>query len=190
MKVTRTSTVRRRGLRRLAVALAGATLTAACGGTSGGAPAGSTSPTAAAGGSATVSLASISSLGQQVLVDSRGRTVYLFEKDSGGTSACTGACAAVWPPLTVSGQPTAGPGVQQAMLGTITRSGGAKQVTYNGHPLYAFVKDTGSGQAKGQGVNGFGALWYAVTAAGSAAAGGGQPPSTTKPSSGGGYGTY
>lgn len=189
MKVTRTSTARRRGLRRLAVVLAGVTLTAACGGTSGGTPAGSTSSAASAGGGATVSLASIPSLGQ-VLVDGRGRTVYLFEKDSGGTSACTGACAAVWPPLTVSGQPTAGPGVQQALLGTIARPGGGMQVTYNGHPLYGFVKDTGPGQAKGQGVNGFGGLWYAVTAAGSAASGSPAKTGSSTPSSRGGYGTY
>jgi predicted lipoprotein with Yx(FWY)xxD motif len=68
--------------------------------------------------------------------------VYLFQGDKNGTSACTGACAAAWPLDIVTGQPQAGSGVNQALLGTITRADGTMQLTYNGHPLYYFTADT------------------------------------------------
>jgi predicted lipoprotein with Yx(FWY)xxD motif len=89
-------------------------------------------------------------------------TVYVFDADKGSSSSCSGACAAKWPPLTTSGTPRAGSGAQASALGTITRSDGTKQVTYAGHPLYYFVKDKDDGDAYGQGVNAFGASWYAV----------------------------
>src|SRR5215207_2269649 len=91
-------------------------------------------------GAASVDLAD-SSLGK-VLVDGKQRTLYLFEADKGTTSACDGACADAWPPLTTSGRPTAGPGVAAAKLGTAERSDGTTGVTYNGHPLYAFSGDS------------------------------------------------
>jgi predicted lipoprotein with Yx(FWY)xxD motif len=84
-----------------------------------------------------------------------------------GTSTCTGACAAAWPPDTVTGQLQAGSGVNQALLGTITRPDGTKQVTYNGHPLYYFTADTAAGTAHGQAVKAFGAEWDTVNASGS-----------------------
>ena len=118
-----------------------------------------------------------SSLGS-ILVNSQGRTLYLFKADSATKSACSGACATAWPPLLAKGKPTAGTGVSASKLGTITRSGGQRQVTYNGHPLYLFVMDQRPGQTTGQGVVAFGAAWFAVSPAGSQIA--------AHPSSGGG----
>jgi predicted lipoprotein with Yx(FWY)xxD motif len=113
---------------------------------------------------ATVRLGS-SSLGR-MLVDSRGRTLYLFEKDKKGHGSCTGACASYWPPLLTTGKPHAGTGVKQALLGTTKRANGKLQVTYRGHPLYRFALDKNAGQTKGEGLNNFGAEWYVVSAAG------------------------
>jgi predicted lipoprotein with Yx(FWY)xxD motif len=96
------------------------------------------------------------------VVDAKGMTLYLFEKDRHGKSACSGACAKVWSPLTVKGKPTAGKGLKASLLSTITRSGGAKQVTYGGHPLYHYDDDKKAGQTKGQGSSAFGAEWYIV----------------------------
>ena len=106
-----------------------------------------------------------SSLGR-IVVDSRGRTLYLFEKDTRTRSACSGACAAYWPPLLTSGKPVAGPGARSSLLGTIRRSDGTKQVTYAGHPLYRFVQDTRPGQVRGEGSQIFGAGWDALTPSG------------------------
>ena len=116
------------------------------------------------------------SLGK-VLVDSKGRTLYLFKKDSRNKSACFGYCADNWPPLRVSGKPKAGRGVRPGLLGSIKR-GGKRQVTYNGHPLYRYAGDQQAGDLNGQGLNAFGALWYVVSPAGRA---------ITSASTGGGY---
>jgi predicted lipoprotein with Yx(FWY)xxD motif len=102
----------------------------------------------------------------KILVDSRGRTLYLFKKDSRTKSACSGACASAWPPLRTSGKPTAGSGAKASLLGTIKRSDGKPQVTYHGHPLYTFVMDKKSGETNGEGLNAFGALWFVVSPAG------------------------
>jgi len=115
----------------------------------------------------TVGLVSVSGIPGKFLADSQGRTLYLFEADKGGTSTCAGACAAAWPPVTASGMPTAGSGVNEALLGTVKRSDGTEQLTYNHHPLYYFAADTGAGTAKGQGSKAFGAGWYVVNAKGS-----------------------
>jgi predicted lipoprotein with Yx(FWY)xxD motif len=123
-------------------------------------------PAAGNSGTASVDLAD-SSLGK-ILVDGKGRTLYLFEADKGTTSACDGACADAWPPLTTSGRPKAGPGVTAEKLGTAKRSDGTTGVTYNGHPLYTFAGDSGPGQVSGQGSDGFGAEWYVLSAAGNA----------------------
>ncbi len=101
-----------------------------------------------------------------IVVDSQGRTLYLFEADKPGSSECSGACAAEWPPLTVTGTPTGAGGIGKAYLGTIMRADGKAQVTYYGHPLYYFVRDTGAGTTNGQGVTAFGAKWYVVGANG------------------------
>src|SRR5438128_7983719 len=103
------------------------------------------------------------SLGQ-VLVNSRGHTLYLFGKDRNGKSACAGSCAKFWPPLLAHGKPTAGPGVKASMLGTTRRSNGSMQVTYNRHPLYSYSLDSQAGQTHGEGALAFGAKWYALSA--------------------------
>jgi predicted lipoprotein with Yx(FWY)xxD motif len=97
-----------------------------------------------------------------VLVDAHGRTLYLFEKDQGMTSACSGACASIWPPLTAT-RAVAGSGLSAAKLSIAKQPGGASDVTYAGHPLYTYVGDTKPGQTKGQGLNQFGAAWYVLS---------------------------
>jgi predicted lipoprotein with Yx(FWY)xxD motif len=156
---------------------------AACGG--GGNAATAATPKTSSGASATVGVAN-SSLGS-ILVDSTGRTLYLFKADVGTNSACSGACATAWPPLLAKGKPTAGTGLTASKLGTITRSGGNRQVTYNGHPLYLFIQDQKPGQTTGQGVTAFGAPWFALTPSGTQAS---APASSSGggASSGGGYG--
>ena len=131
------------------------------------APSSSPTATSQASSAATVSLATISGIPGKALVSSNGRTLYLFEADRNGTSACSGACAAAWPPDTATGTPQAGSGVSQSLLGTITRADGTMQLTYNGHPLYYFTADTAGGTAHGQGVRAFSAEWYVVSASGS-----------------------
>ena len=117
-----------------------------------------------AGAGPKVAVAS-SGLGR-ILVDGRGHTLYLFAKDQRGKSACTGQCAGFWPPLIASGKPLATAGAKASLLGTTKRPDGRLQVTYNHHPLYTFVKDTGKGQTNGEAVSAFGAEWYALSAAG------------------------
>jgi predicted lipoprotein with Yx(FWY)xxD motif len=101
-----------------------------------------------------------------VLVDAKGRTLYLFEKDKPTASMCNGSCAAVWPPLTSTGAPAAGHGVLKGKLGSVKRSDGAAEVTYAGHPLYTYAADTKAGQVKGQGLDQFGAEWYVLKPSG------------------------
>jgi predicted lipoprotein with Yx(FWY)xxD motif len=167
---------------------------AAC--SSGGSSSGSTSstPASAAGSGSSASstvITTTTSSGGSFLTNGAGRAVYLFMADSSGKSNCDGACAAAWPPVIAAGQPTASGGAQASDLSTISRSDGTKQVTYNGHPLYYFEGDTGPGTDKGQGLNGFGALWYLVTPSGSSittAVTIGGSGATSSPSSGGGGG--
>ena len=102
----------------------------------------------------------------QIIVDGRGRTLYLFIKDKRGKSACAGQCAGYWPPLIASGKPLATGGAKASLLGTTKRADGRLQVTYNRHPLYTFVKDTGKGQTNGEEIAAFGAEWYALSPAG------------------------
>jgi predicted lipoprotein with Yx(FWY)xxD motif len=112
-----------------------------------------------------------SSLGR-IVVDGKSHTLYLFQKDKHGKSACSGACAQNWPPLLTKGTPAAGTGAKSSLLGTTKRSDGTTQVTYNGHPLYTFVADNGKrGSTKGEGVDAFGAKWYVVAAKGTAKTG-------------------
>ncbi len=125
---------------------------------------------ASAGGPGVVAVAKSSELGP-VLVDSKGFTVYDFHKDKGTKSACYGACAKGWPPLTTSGAPQAMSGAEASKLGTTERSDGTMQVTYAGHPLYTFVEDTKPGDTKGNDVSAFGAQWYALKSSGEEAGG-------------------
>jgi len=95
-----------------------------------------------------------------------GHAVYLWAKDSMNMSACSGACASAWPPVPANGTLTATGGAKATDLGTITRSDGTKQVTYDGHPLYYFVGDSAAGQTNGQGSDNFGAKWWLVASSG------------------------
>ncbi len=128
-----------------------------------------------------------------ILVDSKGKTLYLFEKDKSGKSSCSGACATNWPPYLTTGKPKAGPGAKASMLGTTKRSDGKLQVTYNHHPLYWFKFDKKAGQTSGEKLHAFGADWYVVSPKGvkvepkddNGGGGGGGP---TGPTGSGGYG--
>jgi predicted lipoprotein with Yx(FWY)xxD motif len=119
----------------------------------------------------------------RVLVDARGRTLYLFGKDRKGKSSCAGQCASFWPPLITTGKPRAIGGAEASLIGTTRRGDGRLQVTYNHHPVYTFVKDTKKGQTNGEGVNAFGGTWDAVSPAGAKVV-------KATSSSGGGNGSY
>ena len=131
---------------------------------SGGAASGGTS----SGGAASGALKTAQVNGVTVVTNAKGFTLYSFAPDTATASKCSGACAQVWPP--VAGPATAGSGVT-GKLGTITRSDGSTQATYDGHPLYTYAPDTAPGQATGNGVNSFGGVWHEVTPSGTAAAG-------------------
>jgi predicted lipoprotein with Yx(FWY)xxD motif len=121
------------------------------------------SPTVASG--TTISTAG-TKLGK-ILVDSQGRTLYLFVADKGMTSVCnSAACVQYWPPLLTKGAPKAGTGVNAALLGTTRRADGTTEVTYGGHPLYYFIADKKAGDVAGQGLDSFGGPWYVVSPSG------------------------
>lgn len=108
------------------------------------------------------------SLGK-ILVDGKGRTLYLFEKDANGKSACSGDCATAWPPVLTKGKPKAGGYLKASRLGTTKRADGTRQVTFNGHPLYRFKGDAGRpGAVNGQGIDAFGAKFFVVAPTGKA----------------------
>jgi predicted lipoprotein with Yx(FWY)xxD motif len=125
------------------------------------------------GGSTTVNVAKISGYGS-ALVTASGKSLYLLSTDPSGSSKCTGACAKTWIPLTVSGSPSAGSGVDSSKLSTFKRSDGTTQVLYDKQALYTF---TGQGATSGEGQASFGGVWYLVSPSGSA----------IKKSSSGGY---
>lgn len=125
---------------------------------------GGSSPTTGQSGPATVK--ATTSKDGTVLVDGTGRTLYLFQKDSPNQSACSGACVSAWPVDQSSGTPKAGSGVKASLLGSIKRTDGTTQVTYNKHPLYFYSGDSQAGQQNGQGLNAFGAVWNVVAPAG------------------------
>jgi len=157
---------------------------AACGGSSGGgtasgqasAAAGSSTAagsSAAVAASGTVLKTAATSLGT-VVVDSSGKTVYAFDKDTqnSGKSACNTGCIGLWPAVTTTSSSPTVAGVS-GKLGTITRSDGTKQITLDGRPLYTYAGDSGAGAVSGQGVKG---IWWAVTPAGAEIT---QPPVST-----------
>jgi predicted lipoprotein with Yx(FWY)xxD motif len=136
-----------------------AVLGSACGGSSKSAPATSSNSTVATADSAVGS----------ILVDRQGETLYLFAKDRGGASACSGACAKAWPPYAATGAALhPGSGLKASLLKSMTRADGTKQLTYNGHPLYTFSGDSKAGDINGQRSDAFGARWYVVSPAGAA----------------------
>jgi predicted lipoprotein with Yx(FWY)xxD motif len=157
--------------------LAALALTVSACGSSGSSSSGTAANTPAAGSSSSAAPATASgstvtekTIGsQQVVVDSNGMTLYWFAIDTPTKSNCSGQCATFWPP--VKGPLTAGSGVT-GTLGTITRSDGTTQATYDGHPLYTYVGDKSPGQATGNGKNLSGGLWWEMTVSGS------TPPAT------------
>ena len=118
--------------------------------------------------------------GTAVVTNSKGMTLYWFVPDTSTASKCTGSCATYWPPVT--GPVTAGSGVT-GTLGVITRPDGTMQATYDGHPLYTYVGDSAPGQAKGNGLNISGGLWWEMTVSGA------KPATSTGSNSGGGTST-
>lgn len=118
----------------------------------------SASPTSGSSSGA-VAIASVGDLGK-VLVNSEGLTLYYFEKDKNGKSACYGACASAWPPLTTSGAAHAMSGAQASKLGTTKRTDGAVQVTYANWPLYTYAADVKPGEDNGTDFKAFGGAWY------------------------------
>ncbi len=167
---------------------AAALIAAGCGSSTpspGGGSAASSAPPSAAASSAQSSSSMVKTTtigGVAVLTNAQGMTLYWFVPDTSTKSNCNGACAKYWPPM--KGPATAGTGVT-GKLGTITRSDGSMQATYNGHPLYTYVADTASGQAKGNGLNLSGGVWHEVTVSGAAAP---AAAHSSAASSGGGYG--
>jgi predicted lipoprotein with Yx(FWY)xxD motif len=161
-----------------------ALMVAACAGTGAASAAGSagssvrtvSSPST---GSSSTALKTRKINGVTVLTNAKGFTLYWFAPDTSTKSNCNGSCASIWPP--VKGPATAGPGVT-GKLGTIKRSDGSIQATYNGHPLYTYVADTAPGQARGNGINVNGGLWHEVTASGAAA-----PKASASSAGGNGY---
>ena len=125
-------------------------------------PPATTAAPAASSASTTITLSDTSH--GKVLADAQGRTLYIFTKDSNGTSACTDACAKAWPPAAVTGTPTAATGIS-ATLSTIARADGTTQVAINGQPLYTYAGDAAPGDAEGQGSN---QIWWVVGADGAA----------------------
>jgi len=158
-------------------AVAAVLVIAACGSSSSG--------SGGSGGSGSSPAASGSTLGTHkvgsatVLTNSKGWTLYWFVPDTSTKSNCNGSCIHYWPP--VAGPVTAGSGVT-GTLGTITRSNGAKQATWNGHPLYTYIGDTGPGTDKGNGLNLSGGVWHAIILTGNAA------PAASPSAASGGYG--
>jgi predicted lipoprotein with Yx(FWY)xxD motif len=150
-----------------------ALLAAGCGNSASGSPYASqgygAAPMASAASNGSAGAARVgvgkSSLGR-IVVDGKGRTLYLFEKDKTRRSACYGQCAKYWPPLLTHGKPVAKAGAKQSLLGMTRRADGSRQVTYASHPLYRFVEDTKQGQTKGEASQLFGAGWDAVSPAG------------------------
>lgn len=174
---------------KLGFPLAAAVLAAAC---SSGTTSTSGSGGSGSGGGGTVITTKSGSAGA-FLTDGSGRAVYLWAKDGANKSECSGACAGTWAPVPASAGVTASGGAQASDVGTITRSDGSKQVTYDGHPLYYYSGDSGAGQTGGQGNDGFGAKWWLVAPSGSAITGAetastpSTPASPSKSSGGGGW---
>ena len=128
---------------------------------------GASTPSAGASTSGGTVIETASSPAGTILTNGSGQAVYLWAKDTGDMSTCTGACAGAWPPVTTTGTATASGSAKASDIATITRSDGTKQVTYDGHPLYYFSGDSGPGTATGQGSDSFGAKWWLVAPAGS-----------------------
>jgi predicted lipoprotein with Yx(FWY)xxD motif len=162
---------------------------AGCGSSGGGNSSASSTPAAAAtSNTASAVNGTTTSLGK-IITNGQGRTLYLFSKDSGRMSSCSGACATNWPPFLATKKPSAGNGISAGSLTLVKRADGKTQVALSGHPLYFFAGDQAPGQMNGQGVDEFGAKWFTVSPAGmsvtTAAKSSGSSSSSS--SGGGGY---
>ena len=168
------------GLAALALAVSACGSSSSSSSATGSPAAGASSPAASAPASSASANTVLSTTinGTQVLTNSKGLTLYWFVPDTSTKSNCNGSCATYWPP--VKGPVTAGSGVT-GTLGTITRSDGSTQATYDGHPLYTYVGDTAPGQAKGNGLNLSGGVWHEMTVSGA------TPAASTSGGGGGGY---
>ena len=157
-------------------------------GSGGSATASSSSPTAGAAASGKTLAVRSTDLGR-VLVDSKGRTLYAFGHDLKNKSRCSGACASNWPPTVAPKKPKVGAGVSKAKLRVIKRAGGARQLSYAGHPLYRLSGDSAAGDTNGQGITAFGGSWHVVAPSGKIVTGAaqGQSPSGN---TGSGYPSY
>ena len=144
-------------------------------GGSGGGGGGSSQPAGAAAQSVVISATG------PTLVNASGQTLYANTVDTMSKITCTGQCATAWPPVT--GTPKAGAGVDASKLGTAKRPDGTTQVTFDGHPLYLFAKDTAAGDMKGEGVADQGGTWHVATLTG--LPGGGASAPASAPSTGG-----
>lgn len=186
----------KRRLSAVVAAVGAALVVAGCGSSSSsGAPTNSptsTSPTTTTASAAGTSIGTAKGKGGTYLTGSSGRALYLWVADSNGQSSCSGACAQAWPPVVTSGTTAVSGGAMSADLGTISRSDGAKQVTYKGHPLYYYAGDPSAGTTTGQGSPQFGAKWWLVAPSGAAITGaassGSSGSSSSTSSSGGGWG--
>jgi predicted lipoprotein with Yx(FWY)xxD motif len=175
--------MRRLSLSVVAVVGAGL-LVAGCGGggSSKSASSAPATPAPSSGATGVSVIAKSSSLGT-ILTDGSGRTLYMFAKDTGPKSMCSGACATAWPPATTTGKPTGTGAVSSSKLGETKRSDGMTQITYRGHPLYYFSGDSSPGQTNGNGVTAFGAQWFALSPAGAKAHASASKPAGSSQSS-------
>jgi predicted lipoprotein with Yx(FWY)xxD motif len=183
----------RSGLLAAGLALGTAVTVAGCGssssGTAGGSPGSSTPADASSAAAATISAKRVSGVGA-VLVNGRGRTLYMLTSEKGGKITCTQAngCTQAWPETLLAGGATtakAGGGVQSSLLGTVKDASGSLEVTYNHWPLYTFAGDPGPGVAKGQGVRSFGGAWYVLNGSGNPVTG--SPSGNASSGGGNGY---
>jgi predicted lipoprotein with Yx(FWY)xxD motif len=166
-----------------------ALVAAGCGSSGGGSSSSSSASKPAASSSSGPSVTGTNTSLGKIVVDSKGRTLYLFAKDTGMNSTCTGACASNWPPYTATSKPSGGGGVAASAISLVKRSDGTKQVTLDGHPLYYYTGDQSAGQMNGQGVDAFGAKWWAVAPSGSQVTAAAKSSGGSS-SGGGGYGGY
>ena len=169
-------------------AIVTALIVAGCGSSGGSSSSSSASPSSSSSSAVKVEAQS-SSVGK-VLTDGSGRTLYLFEKDTGPKSTCSGACAANWPPFTAASKPAVAGGASSADITLIKRGGGKEQVTYKGHPLYYYAGDKSAGDINGQGMDAFGAEWFVLSPKGSKVEGEGAADSGSSSSNSGSTGRY
>ena len=166
------------------LAACGSTASSSSGSSSTTSPAATPSTTQPASSSGAV-IKTMSTSKGTVLATAQGKTIYWFGLDTKAKSNCNGSCATYWPP--VLGKPSAAAGANLTMgFGTITRSDGKVQATYDGHPLYTYSGDTSAGQVNGNGLKLSGGVWWAMTPTG-AKLGASASPSPSKTSGGGGY---